>query len=63
MFEERPRPRRKLPARTLILMVIALLAFLRMWWVTVEKPARERKDQPATFEVVPLPRDGGLIEL
>lgn len=65
MFEERPRPRRKLPARTLLLMIIALIAFARMWWVMVERPARERQDeQPATFEGVPLPRDAGvMIEL
>lgn len=67
MFEERPRPRRKLPARTLILMVIALIAFARMWWVMVEKPARRSRNAPTVIEVTPTPAptpdDAGIIEL
>ncbi len=64
MFEERPRPRRKLPSRTLILMIVALVAFARMWWVLVETPAREASQAaeqagPTIIEVVPLPPDAG----
>lgn len=57
MFEERPRPKRKMPVRTILLMVIALLAFARMWWVMVERPARNAREaaeqEPTVIEVTP----------
>ncbi|MDQ3265639.1 MAG: hypothetical protein M3Y59_18605 [Myxococcota bacterium] len=64
MFEERPRPRRKLPSRTLILMIVALVAFARMWWVLVETPARQERQAeeqkgPTVIDVVPLAPDAG----
>ena len=54
MFEERPRPRRKIPLRTLILMVIALVAFARFYWVSQQRRAPEpKRGGPLIIEVVP----------
>jgi len=63
MFEERARPRRKMPTRTLLLMILALAAFARMWWVMVERPKRDAaQSHSQIIDVVPLapsPSDGG----
>lgn len=54
MFEERPRPRRKIPLRTLILMVVALIAFGRYFWVTQPRRAPGPKGNgPMIIDVVP----------
>lgn len=55
---------RRFPLRTLLLMVVALLAFLRFWYLTHQ----EQPPAPATpasprrgflVEVTPEPADGG----
>lgn len=44
-------------------MVIALIAFIRLWWLAVERPAREMANDgaPSVIEVVPQswPADAG----
>jgi hypothetical protein len=49
---------RRFPLRTLVLMVLALLAFIWMWWNThgaVRPPRAEPKGAAVPVEVVPLP--------
>jgi hypothetical protein len=52
---------RRFPLRTLLLMVLALLAFARMWWVTHSKQRPEARPLGQTIEVTPLtqPPAGG----
>jgi hypothetical protein len=48
---------RRFPLRTLLLMVVALLAFIRFWLVT------HRQEEPPTPSAPASPRRGFLIEV
>jgi hypothetical protein len=44
--------RRRFPLRTLLLMVLALVAFARFWWITHRTPAPR---PPRVIPVRPMP--------
>ncbi len=51
---------RRVPTRTLVLMVLSLLAFGWMYWRTHQKPPPEVPPPPREVQIVHLPKtDGG----
>ena len=53
---------RRFPLRTLLLMILALVAFARMWWLTHHFGSPRAVDpRPLTVDVLPRekPPDGG----
>ncbi len=58
MLEEpQPKRRRKIPLRTLLLMILALAATLRFLWISYERSHAERRAPPpdAVIDVRPVP--------
>lgn len=55
--EQQPKRRRRIPLRTLILMILALAATLRFLWISHERSQTERRHpQPESIiDVRPVP--------
>ncbi len=58
---KQPRRRRRIPLRTLILMILALAATIRFIWISYERSQAERRaSQPDTIiDVRPVPPETG----
>lgn len=50
---------RRFPLRTLLLMIVALLAFLRLWWVTHANERARQQPQHQPVEIMPAPPPAG----